>query len=428
MSRENRSYFYPSVSTSLVLTDMFRKLWDSKPFGETITFAKVRGSYAETGNSLDPYSLDNIYSIGHDPLGNLTASASSTLFNRSVRAESLKTYEFGVNLRFFNTLDLDVNYYDTHAKSQLISLPMNPLSGYSGRMINAGDIQNQGMEITVSADVIDNDNFKWNLNANVSKNKNKIVELAEGVNSYNLGGFDNLSINAEVGGRYGIIRGTKYARVEDKDSEYYGRIIVDGDGLPFSASERDILGDQTPRANVGLTNNFSFKNFNLSFQVDGRFGGKFYSGTMNQLKFNGLAKETVVNGKRDDFVVDAVVDNGDGTYSENTTEVSPQNYWRRTASAGGTTLGINEENVFDATNIRLRNIQLAYNFPKTLMDKTPLTNAKLSFSVNNAWMIYSKVKGIDPEATYATGTNANGFEYLTFPSSREFIFNLTVNF
>lgn len=426
MSKENRSYFYPSVSTSLVLTDMFRKVWGSKPFGNVINFAKIRGSYAETGNSLGPYSLDNVYSIGHDPLGNLNASAGGTLLNRDVRAELLTTYEFGANLRFWNAFDLDVNFYDTHAKRQLIGLPMNPLSGFNSRMINAGDIQNTGVEITVNADLFKRPDFTWNASANFSSNKNKIVDLVEGVTEYGLGGFADVQILAEVGSRYGVIRGSKYARVDDPSSPYHGMRLVDGDGLPFAADGTHDLGDQSPRANVGLTNTFTYKDLALSFQVDGRFGGEFFSGTMDYLKLNGLAKETVVNGERKSFVVDGVFQDDAGNYSVNTKEVTPQDYWRTVAGHGN--IGISEENIYDATNIRLRNVNLTYNFPKSLIDQTPLTRAKLSFSVNNAWMIYSKVKGLDPEATYATGTNAHGFEFLTFPSSREFIVNLTIGF
>lgn len=427
MSKENRSYFYPSVSTSLVLTDMFRKVWGSKPFGDVINFAKLRGSYAATGNSLDPYSLYNEYTIDHDPLGNITASGGGTLFNSNVRSELLKTYEFGLNVRLFNRIDLDVNFYDTHAKRQLIALPMNPLSGYDSRMINAGDIQNKGFEITLNADIFKTPEFLWNFNANFSKNTNKIVSLTEGVDVYPLGGFDDVSIVADVGERYGVIKGTKYARVEDESSEYYGEKIVDGEGLPTKAEGGSYnLGDQTPRANVGITNSFSYKNFNLSFQIDGRFGGKFFSGTMNSLKDAGLAEETVVDGTRDNFVVDGVIQDDQGNYAPNTTEVSAQEYWERVSETGN--LGINEENVFDATNIRLRNVRLGYNLPESLLEKTPINSARISFSVNNAWMIYSKVKGIDPEATYAVSSNATGFENLTFPSTREFVFNLTVSF
>ncbi|WP_255577401.1 hypothetical protein [Elizabethkingia sp. JS20170427COW] len=426
MSSANRSYFYPSVSTSLVVTDMFKKLWGTTPFGRVITFAKLRGSYAVTGNSLKPYSLYNVFNIGHDPNGNLTANSGKTLFDENVQSELLKTFEAGINLRFFNRVDLDVNYYDTHATRQLINLPMNPLSGYESKIINAGDIQNKGIEVTVNSDIIRKSDFKWNMGINFSKNVNKVIDIAPGVDIYKLIGFDRTSFVAFVGQRYGVIMGTKYARVEDPNSPFYGKKILNGQGLPTTDNLQYNLGDQTPRALLGITNSFKYKNLSLSFQVDGRFGGKFFSGTMNALKGAGLAQETVVNGGRDSFVVDGVVSDGAGGYVQNTTAVTPQDYWKTVAQASN--LGINEENVFDATNIRLRNVQVTYNFPKKLFEKSPLQSAKISLSVNNAWMIYSKVKGIDPEASYALSSNATGFEYLSYPTSRSFVFNLTVSF
>lgn len=427
MSKANRSYFYPSVSTSLVITDMFKKLWDnSTPFGKIITFAKIRGSYAVTGNSLKPYELYNTYVIDHDPLGNLTASGGRILYNENVQSELLKTYEFGVNLRFFNRIDLDVNYYDTHATRQLIKLPMNPLSGYAFRMINAGDIQNKGIEVILNADLVRKANFKWNLSTNFSKNTNKVLNLTDGVDFYPLAGYDNLSVGAYTGQRYGVIYGTKYARIEDPNSQFYGKKILNGQGLPTTDGKQYILGDQTPRALVGITNRFNFKNISLSLQVDGRFGGKFYTGTMNTLKGAGLANETVINGSRDKFVVDGVVSDGKGGYQQNTMEVTPQNYWNTVSNTGN--LGINEENVFDATNVRLRNVQITYSLPKSLFKNSPFQSAKFSFSVNNVWMIYSKVKGVDPESSYALSSNATGFENLSYPTSRSYVFNLTVGF
>ncbi|AQX12337.1 SusC/RagA family TonB-linked outer membrane protein [Elizabethkingia meningoseptica] len=427
MIRSNMSYFYPSVSTSLVITDMFKKLWDNAtPFGKVITFAKIRGSYAVTGNSLDSRQLYNSYRIGHDPLGNINASPiSKTLYNSNVVSELLKTYEFGANFRFFNRVDLDVNYYNTHATRQLIDLPLNALSGYTSKKINAGDIQNKGIEVTLSADILRKQDFKWNMNVNFSKNTNKIIDIAEGVTAYPLIGFDNLAVTANPGQRYGVLFGTRYKRVQDINSPFYGKKILDANGLPLADEGQYVLGDQTPRALLGFTNRFSYKNLTLSFQIDGRFGGQFYSGTMNSLKANGLAQETVVNGARDKFVVDGVVADGTG-YKQNTTAVTPQNYWFGISTKGN--LGINEENIYDATNVRLRNVQLTYSLPKSLFKDLPLQSAKVSFSVNNVWMIYSKVKGVDPEASYALSSNATGFEYLSFPTTRSYVFNLTLGF
>lgn len=162
-------------------------------------------------------------------------------------------------MRFFNRIDLDVNYYDTHATRQLIKLPMNPLSGYAFRMINAGDIQNKGIEVILNADLVRKANFKWNLSTNFSKNTNKVLNLTDGVDFYPLAGYDNLSVGAYTGQRYGVIYGTKYARIEDPNSQFYGKKILNGQGLPTTDGKQYILGDQTPRALVGITNRFNFK-------------------------------------------------------------------------------------------------------------------------------------------------------------------------
>lgn len=427
MSKANRSYFYPSVSSSLVVTDMFKKLSGSNPFGNVISFLKLRASYAATGNSLEPYQLVNLYRMGFGPNGEKVASQASKIkFNPNVVNELLKTKEFGANIRFFNRFDLDVNYYDTHATNQLITIPMNAMSGYEGRMINAGNIQNKGWEIVLNSYILKDQEFKWNMLLNLSKNTNKILALDPEVDRKSLGSYDNLGIWAIVGERYGTILGSRYLRV--KEGEHAGRIVVDGNGLPEVDPDRSaLLGDQTPRALLGFTNSFSYKGLSLSFQVDGRFGGQFFSGTMNTLKASGLANETVVNGDREEFVVNGVVSDGKGGYVENTKKVTPQVYWQAVSSRGGN-LGINEENIYDATNVRLRNIQLSYSFPKSMFEGTVIQNAKASISINNVAMLYSKVKGIDPESVYAVGSNAVGFENMSFPTMRSYVFNLTIGF
>ncbi len=427
MIKANQSYFYPSVNSSLVVTDMLKNLFDTD-FGKVLTFAKLRGSYAVTGNSLDAYQLYNQYQFGTGANGSTTASnTSNVLYNPNVTAELIKTAEFGVNLRFFNRIDLDVNYYNTHATNQLINLPMNPLSGWSARKINAGDIQNKGIEIVLNADVVRSTDFRWNMLVNWSANRNKIIDIAPGVNRYNIGGYDSLSFSAIPGGYYGSIFGSSYQRVEDANSPFYGKIILDAAGLPMANNTPKLLGDQTPRGLLGVTSSFTYKNWGFSFQVDGRFGGKFYSGTQRALLANGLSPETVVNGGRDNFVVDGVIADGAGGYVQSNVAVTPQNYWTALTGRGGN-LGINEAFIYDATNIRLRNVQLTFSLPKKYLQNTALQSAKASFSVNNVWMFKSAIKGIDPESVYAVGTNAIGFENMSFPSLRTYLFNVTLGF
>lgn len=225
-----------------------------------------------TGNALEPYELYNTYNIGRDPNGNVIASRKKTLYDPNLRNELLKTFEVGADIKLFNRVSIDFSYYDTKSKDQLINLPMNPLSGYSYKKINAGEIENKGFEIMLNSDIINNGRFIWNMNANYSQNKNTVNALYEDLTMYQLGGFDNVLINAQVGSRYGAIFGSKFKRVNDPNSQYNGKLILDGNGLPLAEEGTFYLGDQTPRALVGLTNSFSYKNFGLSFQIDGRFG------------------------------------------------------------------------------------------------------------------------------------------------------------
>jgi hypothetical protein len=312
---------------------------------------------------------------------------------------------------------------------------MDPASGYDAKMINAGNIQNEGIEFMVTADIIRSEGLKWNAQLNLSHNENRIIKLYDGggiespVTEYNLGTYDNLKILAREGGKYGEIWGSSYKRVEDKTSDLYGKIITDENGLPIAGDEKK-LGDQQPDLLAGLTNSFSFAGFDLSFLLDARFGGKMFSGTNHALQAGGAAAATVVNGARDKFVVDGAIESevaGKTVYTKNTVEVTPQDYWGAIVGRSGN-LGINEANIYDATSVRLRNIALSYTLPKSLLKNTPITKAKLGISCNNVWMIKSYMNGIDPESVFATGSNATGYEFASSPTTRSFLFNITLGF
>jgi TonB-linked SusC/RagA family outer membrane protein len=420
----NRSFFYPSVSTSFVLSDMITKNGGSLP--NWLSFAKIRGSYAAVGNDLPAYQLYNVYNIGKDPNGNTTASRNKIKYNPDIVSELIKTLEFGFDTRFFNSrLGLDFAWYKTNATNQLIDLPMNPQSGYESEKINAGNIQNQGIEIVMDGRILtDPDKLNWTTSINFSRNKNKIVSLTEQSKTYPLGGFDNLAIRAVEGGLYGDIYGTKFVRVEDASSQYNGQLLLNGNGLP-QATEIQLIGNQAPKALAGWTNNFSYKNIGLSFHIDGRFGGEFFSGTNVNLQANGSAASTVVDGKRDNMVVGGVIKQGDG-YVVNDKSVTPQQYWTQVATSGN--MGISEANLYDATNIRLRNINLSYNIPSNILKSSILQRAKVSFTVNNVWMIKSYANGIDPESVFSINSNATGFENFSTPTSRSYFINLTLGF
>lgn len=427
LSKTNRSFFYPSVSLSYVLTDMMESLGMKTP--QWLSYGKLRASYATVGNDLPAYQLYNVYGIGKDPNGNTTASRDRVLLDPNVRSELIKSSEIGAELRFLkNRLGIDVAWYKSNATNQLLNLPMDPLSGYNSKKINAGNIENSGIELVVDGRIFTNPkSLQWNISANYSTNKNTIRGLYPGVTRYGLGGYDDIAIFAVVGERYGDIYGTQYRRVTDNTKAEFGRILLNGNGLP----ERDPvivkLGNQQPKAMFGLTNTFGYKGLALSFLVDARIGGKMFSGTLADMQQMGTSSVTVVNGSRDSLVVDGVVwDAANSKYVQNTKKVSPQQYWA--AVAGANNLGITEANLYDATNVRLRQIQLQYELPAKFLAKTPIQKAKLGVSCNNVWLIKSHMNGLDPESVFATGTNAVGFENGSAPTIRTFLVNLSLTF
>ena len=423
LSPKNRAYVYPSVSLAWVITDMINK-YSSLP--GWLTFAKARVSYAEVGNDMGPYQLYNVYTMGTDNFGNPIVNSQGTLYNDDVKNELIKSWEAGLDMRFFDSrVGLDISWYKTNATNQLINLPIAAIA-YSSKKVNAGNIQNSGWEAVLNVEPIRSRDFLWRSTLNFSANKNKIIDLADGVEEYSLGGYDNLRIVAKVGGDYGDIYGSKYARVEDENSPHYGKLILNGDGLPTAASGSHYLGNQNPVAQLGWINSFTWKDLTASFQVDARIGGKMFSGTLGTMENAGTAAWTVDN--REKMVVDGVVKDGDN-YVVNTKETTGEKYWQTISGRAGGNLGISEENLYDATNVRLRNVSIAYSLPKRLLAGQDIFQSiKLGFSCTNVFMIYSKMRGLDPESIFATSTNAIGFEYGAAPTSRAYVFNVSFGF
>jgi TonB-linked SusC/RagA family outer membrane protein len=426
LSKTNRSFFYPSLSLSYVYTDMLRNIGANTP--NWLSYGKLRVSYAQVGNDLPAYQLYNTYGIGKDPNGNTVASRNQVLLDPNVQSELIKSFEIGTELRILqNRIGLDFSWYKSNATKQLIDLPMDPQSGYSAKKINAGDIQNTGIEIMLDGRILNNpSSVNWNMAFNFSTNNNTVEELAEGVTKYALGGFDDVAVLAVVGAKYGEIYGTRFNRVKDQSSTDFGKIILNAQGLPTRDPEIVRLGNQQAKALLGVTNSFDYKGIGFSFLIDARFGGEIFSATQVAMQANGTAAVTAPGGNRDNFVAEGVVSNGSGGFVKNTIAVTPQAYWRAVATANN--LGVTEANIYDATNIRLRNVQLSYELPRKFLAKSPIQKAKVGISCNNVWMIKSHVRGIDPESVYATNTNATGFENAGLPTTRTFLFNLTLSF
>lgn len=426
LSKENRSFFYPSVSLSYVFTDMLSTMGAQMP--NWFSFGKLRASYAQVGNDLAPYQLYNTFNIGKDPNGNTTAGRNTVLLDPSVRSELIKSLELGTELKFLQgRIGLDFSYYKTNATRQLIDLPMDALSGYTAKKVNAGDIQNTGIELVIDGRVLGKSNgLNWTTSFNYSRNNNTVEELSEGVSRYGLGGFDDVAVLAVVGEKYGEIYGTKYARVKDQTSPFFNQVLLNANGVPTRDPEIVKLGNQQAKALIGFTNNYEYKGVGLSFLVDARIGGEIFSATHVAMQANGTSSVTAPNGLRENFVAQGVVSNGSGGYVANTKTVTPQQYWLAVATANN--LGITEANMYDASNVRLRNVQLSYTLSRKFLANTPIKNAKVGVSCNNVWLIKSHMNGIDPESVYATNSNATGFENAGLPTMRTFLINLALGF
>lgn len=413
LNPDNRSYFYPSVSASWIITESLTK-WDSRP--DFINYAKFRASWAAVGNSGNPKQLLNRRNYAVENLqggGSIIVSSVEDIMRYyDLKEEKVKSYEFGLEAKFFNNrLGFDFAFYNKDATNQILRLDMPPSSGYKYKLVNAGNVRNRGVELLLMGTPVQTKDFTWDVTLNFSKNNNTIVKLYDGVTSQLINdpssaGF--LRVTADVGGDYGNLYGTTYMR---KD----GQVLIDKNGLPVVDPEFSKLGNFNPKWMAGLNNSFRYKNFDFGFQIDMRYGGDVYMGSIKEGMNAGTLKETL-NDREGGLIVAGVHEDG----TPNTTAVTAEQYWGRLA-------GITEPWIYDATNIRLREASINYSLPRAFLKNTPFQSVKLGLVGRNLWMIYSKTKGFDPEAGYSTG-NAQGMEYGSMPTLRSMGFNLNATF
>lgn len=411
LPKDNSSYFYPSVGASWIFTQMVNKMGGNTGF---LTFGKLRASWAQVGNDTDPYMLRDYYRIGYDIKGGIfSADPEDWMANPNLKNETINSWELGLELKAFNNrVGVDMAYYKKNAKDQILKIDVPSATGYKKKMINAGNIENKGIEIAFNATpVMTESGFIWDTQLNWSKNKNKVVSLTNDTKEQILSdaSVSFMKIVAHEGGSFGDIYGYAYQRNEQ------GNLIIGEEGTPIATNDMVLLGDNQPDWMLGWSNNFSYKNFTLNFMIDMRKGGDVFMGSIRSGAYNGSLDMTLGN-REDGMVVPGYM--ADGT--ANTQKISAEKYW--------TSLnGITEAWMYDATNIRLRELSLGYTFPKSILSNTPFTSLKLSFVARNLFMIYSKTKGFDPEAAYTSG-NAQGIEYGSMPTMRSLGFNLNVAF
>ena len=417
---DNNSYFYPSISGSFVFTD-------AVDTPEWLSFGKVRASWAEVGGDTDPYQLALTYSLnGAAHLGQPRGGISQgTIPLAGLKPFSQTGVEFGFDLRFVdNRVGVDFTYYDQTTSDQILSTTISSTSGFGSRVINAGEMANSGIELLLSTTPVRTADTRWDLDFNFAQNTNEVVSLVEGQTSLVLeesrarGNF----ITADVGEPFGTIKGQKFLRQNvpldaDGNDDFCnatGPIVHDADGLPLRSGQLCVLGNGTPDFVGGVTNRVRYKNFTLSALVDFSFGGDLFSVTNVSGYGNGLHKNTL-EGREQGFIVGEGVDQ-DG--NANTVQVDPQDYYGRIAGQ------IGEEFVYDASFVKLREIQLSYRLPHQWLQGTPIQVATISLVGRNLWLIHSNVDNVDPESAF--NVNTRGLEHSGVPQVRSFGFNFNV--
>ena len=350
-----------------------------------------------------------------------------------MKPEQTGAFETGLDVRFFNgRLGLDFTYFDNRTKNQIIPIELDIATGYASRIINAGEIQNKGIEVVLNANpVLSPNGFNWSFLANFTRNRGKVLELTEGLNTYTLTGRNGANIQARVGERMGNIYGQGFARVEDENSEYFGEIIHNSTGTPITAPELKYQGNYNPDWMLGLQNNFSYKGINLGFLFDFRYGGIVVSRTKTIGSTSGQLAETLygretgydLEGEGNGIVSPGVVQNADGSYSPNTYETTSRN-WHNTY--------YNRSNVeaakYDATFLKLREVTIGYTIPKSFLERTPFEDVKISLVGRNL-ALWTENPHFDPETlSMSGGTLIPGVEDMAFPSTRSMGFNINVKF
>ena len=413
----NRSFFYPSFSLGWVVSDMAKELKLSVP--GFISFLKLRGSYAEVGNDAGAYQLLPTYSLFTIIDAVKGATSPTTIPNYNLKPELIKSKEFGLDLRMLNNrMGIDFSYYKKNATNQILALPISVTTGYSYRMINAGDIQNSGIELILRGTPVKTQGgFQWDVTVNYAANKNKIISLHPEAKEYLMASTDFIRILAVEGSSYGDMLGRTYKR------DANGNRLIGSNGLPLIADNLNgKVGNYNPKWTGGILNSFSYKGVDLSFLIDVRWGGNIYINSLSAANVYGTSKISLEGREAWYAGTGGYVAKGvnETSGSVNTVAVSPEAYWNHVANVA-------EEYVYDATNIRLRELSLGYNIPKSLLSHTPITTAKLSVVGRNLWLIKSDVPGFDPESAGSTG-NGQGIEYGSVPSFKSVGFNLSIGF
>ncbi|WP_179354549.1 SusC/RagA family TonB-linked outer membrane protein [Winogradskyella vidalii] len=421
LPKENNTYGYYSVSGSFVFSNFVEANW--------LTFGKLRANYAEVGDDTGPYRVYNTYNISAPFNGSGVASNPTALNNLELKPQQQNSYEFGVEMSFLNRrAGFDFAYYNTTTEDQIVNVPVSSSTGYASNWLNAGTIENKGLELQLYGTPIKTDNFKWDISVNWSKNENKVIKLQDGINNLQLADLQGgVSINATPGEAYGTIRGTDYVYEN-------GEKVVGTDGYYLTSdTSNEVIGNVNPDWKGGVFNTFSYKNLSLGFLIDIQKGGDIFSldtwygyatglydFTAGTNDLGNPVRNPVTSGADSGGVILPGVQ-ADGT--PNTIRASATTY----ANPWGYVNTPNAAHVYDASFVKLRELSLTYSFNQKTLDALPFTNASISIIGRNLWIIHKDLPYSDPESGLGSG-NVQGYQSGAYPSIREIGASLKLQF
>lgn len=415
---KNNSFVYPSVTGSVILSEL-----DGLKALPWLTFAKVRLGWAQVGNDTDPYQLEQAFEAQQPFDGKSSYRLPILKNNPDLRPEITSSIETGLSLQFFKSrLVFDITYYNNNSRDQILPVQVSSAFGYEAKVLNAGKINNQGMEVTLSGTPIETKDFGWDASINWSRNRNKVVNLLDGKQSTLL--LDNtlISLEAREGEAYGQLVNYSFVYAPD------GQRVIGADGTYMRTDQKVAQGSVLPDFLFGLQQTFRYKNFALGVLIDGRVGGVFYSQTYKIGMYAGILEPTAANNIREtgtmlNGVNADVVFNSDGTYQvsnarPNATRISALAWARNGYNGPG------DFNIFDATFVKLREVTLGYTFD---LKESPVKGLVVTLYGRNLWNIYTKSKFIDPEFTNSGG-NVQGVEGGNLPIPMSYGLNVGLKF
>jgi hypothetical protein len=400
--------FYPSFNLSAVISDV----WKSRP--DFLNYAKVRGSYGVAGRDAEPFEVDYYLNISQGAIGSILVNP-TTKIDSVIVPEQSRSLEFGTDLRFFDSrVGVDFTWYKQNAVNQIVQVPLEPSSGFTSLLLNAGNVENKGVELTLNLVPVRSKKFNYNTTFNFARNRNRVVEVREGINNYGFAANRVATASARTGQRLGDLNVVGFRRNAE------GAVLVGANGLPLLTNGRSVIaGNVFPDWTGGWNNELSYGNFSLNFLFDIREGGIIVSHTEGYLAGLGLAKQTEAN-REAGFVVEGVREDG----TKNTVVVTPQAYYSHIGARGGI---VGEQFTYDASNMRLRQAALTYQVPASVFGRSPFKSASVSLYGRNLFFVYKKAP-MDPDVTLNGGLTGYGVDFYSLPTTRSLGINIKVGF